>query len=148
VIRHRGGDLRRAATCPYEPPLCCPCPPSSLPPKNRYATALSVLPMELQRQFNLMRELDSQSQLLLASIRERLQALAGPDAAGGGGARGGAASAPPATPALERLRQDCRRALEQADEKVALAAHVHDMVRAHGPKARVPRRPRLTGRAV
>ena len=79
--------------------------------------------MELQRNFNLLRELDLQTQLLVTSIEERMQAILQPEA--GASSSGGHFSG--AT--LERLRQDCRKALEQTDEKVSVATHAHEMVR-------------------
>ena len=83
--------------------------------------------MELQRNFNLMRELDARSQLLVSSIEERINTITNPDAR---------SDAPPLTGgALERLRQDCRKALDQADEKVSLATHAHEMVPPAPPPA-------------
>ena len=94
--------------------------------------------MELQRNFNLLRELDLQTQLLVTSIEERMQAILQPEA----GSRSSSSSGGHFSGAtLDRLRQDCRKALEQTDEKVSVATHAHEMVRGVGSWCALKRTP-------
>lgn len=98
-----------------------------------FVEQLTTLPVEIKRNFELMRELDKDSQSLLQEIksmqtdyidkaRKRVKAKAG------GGAVGNLAEIAEDKTALEALKKKRATAHAQADEKVAIAKQTYELV--------------------